>query len=255
MNPSPQPPPLANGLYEEILKEEYDGIKFEITQSLELQSIILYHHPLFIFQAIQHRVGQTPIKLVIKLIARSLLVEFEKEDIFQDCQNELIHEAKVLNVLRQKNVKHVVKFYGLINQKMTEDYVYNINQKDASFPHGDHVIGIVTEFVPGCTLDSFMNSVRKGSIVELDKVRILKILSETLIDMHYFGIVHGDLKPANILIHADSYDPILCDFGSSRIKQFIDSQRSKLVNGQEGHKGTLGYIAPGSFLLFLICFL
>jgi serine/threonine protein kinase len=47
------------------------------------------------------------------------------------------------------------------------------------------------------------------------KLRIAVQLSESLAKLHEEGIVHGDIKPQNILLRQDT--PLLADFGAARI--------------------------------------
>jgi serine/threonine protein kinase len=63
-------------------------------------------------------------------------------------------------------------------------------------------------------------------------VRIAKAVLHALVHAHGSGILHCDLKPANVLLDAD-FEPRLCDFGQSRLS---DEQKPAL--------GTLFYMAP-----------
>ncbi len=65
-----------------------------------------------------------------------------------------------------------------------------------------------------------------------EAVRIVKSVLQALVHAHGCGILHCDLKPANVLLDAD-FEPRLCDFGQSR-----------LSNDQDPALGTLFYMAP-----------
>ncbi len=71
-----------------------------------------------------------------------------------------------------------------------------------------------------------------GPIPVHEAVRIVKTVAQALVHAHGSGILHCDLKPANVLLDAD-YEPRLCDFGQSRLS---DEQNPAL--------GTLFYMAP-----------
>ena len=71
-----------------------------------------------------------------------------------------------------------------------------------------------------------------GPLSSLDTIRIATRVCQALVHAHGSGILHCDLKPANILLDQD-FEPRLCDFGQSRM---ADENRHAL--------GTLYYMAP-----------
>lgn len=68
-----------------------------------------------------------------------------------------------------------------------------------------------------------------------DLLAVARQLLDVLDFLHGHGIVHGDLKPRNILVDADGR-PTLCDFGVA------DTPEESV----EGFSGTLGFVAPES---------
>ncbi|MCH7987815.1 MAG: protein kinase, partial [Planctomycetes bacterium] len=79
---------------------------------------------------------------------------------------------------------------------------------------------------------SLMSSLSKGPLAAHEAVRIVKSVLKALIHAHGSGILHCDLKPANVLLDAN-FEPRICDFGQSR-----------LSNEQQPALGTLFYMAP-----------
>ena len=71
-----------------------------------------------------------------------------------------------------------------------------------------------------------------GPLTTTDSVRIATRICQALVHAHGSGILHCDLKPANILLDQD-FEPRLCDFGQSRL---ADEHSHSL--------GTLFYMAP-----------
>lgn len=71
-----------------------------------------------------------------------------------------------------------------------------------------------------------------GPLSSTDSVRIATRICQALVHAHGSGILHCDLKPANILLDQD-FEPRLCDFGQSRL---ADEHSHSL--------GTLFYMAP-----------
>jgi len=79
---------------------------------------------------------------------------------------------------------------------------------------------------------SLASLVADGPLPPNEAVRIAKSVLKALVHAHGSGILHCDLKPANVLLDAD-YEPRICDFGQSRMS---DEQNPAL--------GTLFYMAP-----------
>ncbi len=87
----------------------------------------------------------------------------------------------------------------------------------------------VMEHLENGSLNSFL---AKGPLPVHEAVRIAESVLHALVHAHGSGILHCDLKPANVLLDAD-FEPRLCDFGQSRLS---DEQNPAL--------GTLFYMAP-----------
>lgn len=79
---------------------------------------------------------------------------------------------------------------------------------------------------------SLAGKLASGPLSTSDSVRIATRICQALVHAHGSGILHCDLKPANILLDQD-FEPRLCDFGQSRL---ADEQSHSL--------GTLFYMAP-----------
>lgn len=79
---------------------------------------------------------------------------------------------------------------------------------------------------------SLATRLANGPLATNDAVRIAKRICQALVHAHGSGILHCDLKPANILLDQD-FEPRLCDFGQSRL---ADEHSHAL--------GTLYYMAP-----------
>ncbi|MDZ4689583.1 MAG: serine/threonine protein kinase [Planctomycetaceae bacterium] len=79
---------------------------------------------------------------------------------------------------------------------------------------------------------SLAERLQQGPLPAADALRIAKRVAQALVHAHGSGILHCDLKPANVLLDQDD-EPRLCDFGQSRLAD------------EHGHAlGTLFYMAP-----------
>lgn len=87
----------------------------------------------------------------------------------------------------------------------------------------------VMEYLENGSLAARLGS---GPLAPNDAVRITTRICQALVHAHGSGILHCDLKPANILLDQD-FEPRLCDFGQSRL---ADENSHSL--------GTLYYMAP-----------
>src|SRR5438105_1166612 len=109
------------------------------------------------------------------------------------------------------------------------------------FGNQDGVDFLVTEYIPGTTLDT---SLAAGALTETEIVRLGTQLAEGLAAAHEHGVIHRDLKPGNLRLTPDGRLKIL-DFGLAQLMQpqgEVDLTVS-LAQSQEV-RGTLPYIAP-----------
>lgn len=101
--------------------------------------------------------------------------------------------------------------------------------------HGPARSYVVCEFVKGTDVKHLMST--DGRVPALLAMEWIRPLVEGLVYAHDQGLVHGNIKPANILVTRDG-EPKLSDFGIVRLGDPDDvDQLQRLV-------GTLDYIAP-----------
>ena len=98
------------------------------------------------------------------------------------------------------------------------------------FDTRDGLSFLIMPFVRGVTLESALAERPSVPVVEI--LRLLREVGAALDVAHRRGVVHRDVKPANIMIEEDTGRPLLTDFG--------------VAQDREGTSGTL--TAPGSVI-------
>ena len=95
---------------------------------------------------------------------------------------------------------------------------------------------LVMDYVDGQTLDDYIAD--KGTLTEDETMRLLKPVAAALDYAHGEGVVHRDVKPANVMIRKDGR-PFVLDFGIAREMQ----ETMTRVTGKFS-SGTLLYMSP-----------
>jgi serine/threonine-protein kinase len=81
----------------------------------------------------------------------------------------------------------------------------------------DDSLALVMSYVPGPTLAEILQKYEDG--LEPEHVAwITERTLNTLKYLHYNGVVHGDLKPQNIIVQPEDHTAVLCDYGLSQVK-------------------------------------
>jgi non-specific serine/threonine protein kinase len=101
-------------------------------------------------------------------------------------------------------------------------------------PEGPH---IVMEYVPGGTLLGRLEKEPRQPVATV--LELALDLSDALARAHRLGIIHRDVKPANVLLAEDG-SPRLGDFGVACMRGGERADRGALI-------GTLPYLAPESW--------
>ncbi len=80
----------------------------------------------------------------------------------------------------------------------------------------DGTLALVMSYIPGSTLQQVVEKVGK-----LDPEHVAWIAERTinaLKYLHYHGVVHGDIKPQNIIIQPENHTVVVIDYGLSLVK-------------------------------------
>jgi len=113
----------------------------------------------------------------------------------------------------------------------------NIARTHNIFQHGDTYY-LVMEYLAG---GSLADRLRRGPLPAEEAVRIMRSLCTALEYAHGLGVVHCDLKPANVLF--DAQDEVhLADFGIAHVSEDLLTRR--MVTGTGVALGTVRYMSP-----------
>eukprot|EP00760_Papus_ankaliazontas_P008330 PhM_4_TR13731/c5_g1_i1/m.25188 len=146
--------------------------------------------------------------------------------------DEVINE---IDILREMDHPHVIHYFYC--------------------ERGAKSVNIFMEYAPGGSLASWLekhNSSLRKKAVQVRLVRMLREVVEAVAYIHALGVVHRDIKAANILL-SDSKAAKLSDFGSAarmpQQQQQQQQQQQGLMTSSssgmlQGLKGTMRWMAP-----------
>ncbi len=76
-------------------------------------------------------------------------------------------------------------------------------------PHDGQIMAM--SFIPGEELQTLVET--RGFVADEHICWILQRTLDALSYLHYHGVIHGDVKPANIILDVDRHNAVLVDFG------------------------------------------
>lgn len=148
--------------------------------------------------------------------------------------------VKVLpaGVLADEGTRKRFRQEALALAKLNHPNIETVHQ----FGSQDGVDFLVMELISGVPLNEKLKS---GPLSERDVMRLGMQLADGLTAAHECGVVHSDLKPANIFITGDNRLKIL-DFGLARLlKSGDDNDLTQTITAESGPMaGTLPYMSP-----------
>jgi tetratricopeptide (TPR) repeat protein/TolB-like protein len=148
--------------------------------------------------------------------------------------------VKVLpaGVLADEGTRKRFRQEALALAKLNHPNIETVHQ----FGSQDGVDYLVMELISGMPLNEKLKS---GPLSERDVMRLGMQLTDGLTAAHECGVVHSDLKPANIFITGDNRLKIL-DFGLARLlRSGDDTDLTQTITAETGPMaGTLPYMSP-----------
>jgi tRNA A-37 threonylcarbamoyl transferase component Bud32 len=98
---------------------------------------------------------------------------------------------------------------------------------------------IASAFVAGCSLASVPDERSEKRPEFATSVEIVRKLAAALAYAHRSGVIHRDVKPANVMMRTEDGEPVLMDFG---LAARLDEEQKLTVDGSV--MGTAEYMAP-----------
>ena len=134
-----------------------------------------------------------------------------------------------------------LKDEALVAMKLTHPNIVTLR----AFEENNGNPFLVMDYIDGETLDDYLADkgngewgTGNGGLPEEEVIRILKPIAAALDYAHGEGVVHRDVKPANVMIRKDGH-PFILDFGIAReIQETMTRVTGKLSSG------TLLYMSP-----------
>jgi serine/threonine protein kinase len=151
--------------------------------------------------------------------------------------NEGMKQYQIENELLDK--KNIIYLHGIVKGKITDPYICNTFHIGV----GSAAIGLVMENAICGSLHDILYTVPKRFSSMSHKISICAQISKGLAELHAINVVHGDLKPANILLSGDesSFKVMLSDFGFSRKIAHQDQMIGASTLRATNSKGKVGF--------------
>ena len=159
-------------------------------------------------------------------------------------EHEVLNRVVAIKVPRDLAALSALRLEGVIQAGL--DHPGIVKTLEISISHNPPYV--VHEFVEGASLTSL---IEQGSLPWKRAVNILVEVCDALVYAHKQGVVHGDIKPGNILIPGNGEQKAkITDFGLGRLEEGkrADLQISRSLNyadeASDKIAGTLRYLAP-----------
>lgn len=108
------------------------------------------------------------------------------------------------------------------------------------FDYGNEPHFLVLPYMSGGNLRNFIRGRTFSPVTAA--VPLLRQIGDAIDFAHAFGVIHGDIKPENILLNEDHGNAFLSDFGVARHFDTMDRTMVTVTNPRGG--GTSAYLSP-----------
>ena len=80
----------------------------------------------------------------------------------------------------------------------------------------DGSLALIMSYIPGSTLEQIVE--KAGKIKPETTAWITERILNALLYLHHHGVIHGDIKPQNVIIQPSTHSVVLVDFGLAMVK-------------------------------------
>ena len=187
------------------------------------------------------------VKVAIKIMTNSKRHNNVSDSDFEHYLKKAIEESNFLKDTAKLigSTDHIIKSYGVAKGILPPDLLTVLNFKRSQDPIPG--IGIVLRYESGGSLDKILHKGFGSKKIPFQKkMFILKGIARGIAELHAVGIVHGDIKPDNVLLSSE-INPIvrLADFGMSWTQNEEKfSQQNSSLQATKHFRGTPVYCAP-----------
>ncbi|KAL2270230.1 hypothetical protein VTJ83DRAFT_2414 [Remersonia thermophila] len=148
-----------------------------------------------------------------------------------------IEEGDTLNPKLADTYSEFMKEFSTL-KLLSESGAKNINLTLDVLPVG-HAMWMVTEYCAGGSVATLMKPTAPGGLQEKWIIPIVREVAEAIYWVHKEGIIHRDIKCANVLV-TEKGGVQLCDFGVAGLLESKMDKRTTFI-------GTLNWMAPELF--------
>ncbi len=179
------------------------------------------------------RIGKYEVKAVLGKGGMGVVYRAYQATLERDVAIKLIHTSMA------KDLKFITLFQSEAKVVATLRHPGIVQVYD--FDVADNAFYMVMEFIPGQSLQRHLLDIHaRHERMLLDKaLPLFHAITAAVAYAHDHGVVHQDIKPANVLL-TEQEKPILLDFGLSKI---MSGQKRSLADTGSG-SGTPAYMSP-----------
>jgi len=159
-------------------------------------------------------------------------------------EHEVLGRIVAIKVPRDQTGLTALRHEGVVQASLSHPNI--VKTLELSISHDPPYV--VMEFIDGCSLAELIR--REGPLSWRRAARILKEAATALAHAHAQGVVHGDVKPGNILVEPGRRGRVLLtDFGLGRVFEGPQgnlqiSRSLELASSGAEVQGTIRYLAP-----------
>jgi len=156
------------------------------------------------------------IKVAVKVFlakAGCTNVDAELAKKYAFCKNEAEILLEIESKLGAQSTDRMTQVIGIVNGKLPSSFLNWLGRTNRLG------VGLIMRLEAGGSMSDFLSSSKLQSYRMLDRVSLLLQLSRSVAEIHEVDVVHGDIKPSNVLI-SEHYPPLLrlSDFGEAKIR-------------------------------------